>query len=236
VRALDVLPLFPAAAGAVPPLVVAAGVPAVAELASEAAFALWERLALAGGVASAEAGAAVELEVAAGADAESAAAAFFDLLFEVVLAVVLLAAAGADSAAAVESAATFLDLRFDGVAAVVVSVAAPVVPVAVASALALDLVLDFVAGLVSAALSAGGTLWSPDAAAPFFERDFFAGVAEESLPDAAVELSVVVESAAAFFFFFLVVALESVWLGSVVDCAWSAKVVTPKSIAINNAQ
>ena len=40
VRALDVLPLLPAAAGAVPPLVVAAGVPAVAELASEAAFAL----------------------------------------------------------------------------------------------------------------------------------------------------------------------------------------------------
>ena len=57
-----------------------------------------------------------------------------------------------------------------------------------------------------------------------------------SLPAAAAELSVVVESAAAFFFFFLVVVLESVWLGSVVDCAWTAKVVTPKNIAINNAQ
>jgi hypothetical protein len=79
--------------------------------------------------------------------------------------------------------------------------------------------LDFVAGFVFAALSAGGTLWSPDAAAAFFERDFFAGVAELSLPAAAVELSVVVEFAAAFFFFFFVVVLESVWLGSVVDCA-----------------
>ena len=57
-----------------------------------------------------------------------------------------------------------------------------------------------------------------------------------SLPAAAVELSVVVESAAAFFFFFFVVVLESVWLGSVVDCAWTAKVVTPKNIAMNNAQ
>ena len=46
----------------------------------------------------------------------------------------------------------------------------------------------------------------------------------------------VAESAAAFFFFFLVVVLESVWLGSVVDCAWTAKVVTPKNTAINNTQ
>lgn len=184
-------------------------------------------------MASAEAGGAVELEVAAGVDAESAAAAFLDLLFEVVLAVVLSAAAGAESAAVVESAAAFLDLRFEVVAAVAVSVAAPVVPVAAASALALDLLLDFVAGLVSAALSAGGTPWSPDAAAAFFELDFFAGV-EVSLP--AVELSVAVESAAAFFFFFLVVVPESVWPGSVVDCAWTAKVVAPKNTAINNAQ
>jgi hypothetical protein len=56
------------------------------------------------------------------------------------------------------------------------------------------------------------------------------------VPWAAAELSVAVESAAAFFFFFLVVVLESVWLGSVVDCAWTAKVVTPKNIAISNAQ
>ena len=52
----------------------------------------------------------------------------------------------------------------------------------------------------------------------------------------AVELSVAVEAAAAFFFFFLAVALESVWLESVVDCAWTAKVGKPKDIAIRSAQ
>jgi hypothetical protein len=232
VRALEVLPLLPAAAGAVP-LLAAAG---LAGVVSAAAFDLRERLALAGGVASAEVVAAAEPGVAAGAEAESAAAAFLDLRFEVVLAVVLSAAAGADPAAVAESAAAFLDLRFAVVVAAVLSAAAPVVPVAAASASVLDLRLDFVAGLVSAALSAGGTLCSPEAVAAFFERDFFAGVAEASPPAADVALSVVVESAAAFFFFFLVVVLESVWPGSLVDCAWTAIVDTAKNTATNSAQ
>jgi predicted Abi (CAAX) family protease len=85
-------------------------------------------------------------------------------------------------------------------------------------------------------LSAGAALWSPDAAAAFLERDFFAGVAELSVPCAAAELSVAAESAAAFFFFFLVVVLESVWLGSVVDCAWTARLVTQKHTAISKTQ
>src|SRR3984957_2228274 len=84
VRALEVLPLLPAAAGAVPELLVAAGVLPVAGVASAAAFDL--RAWLAVGVASAEAGAAVDPGAASGADAESAAAAFLDLRFEGVLA------------------------------------------------------------------------------------------------------------------------------------------------------
>jgi hypothetical protein len=136
-------------------LLVAAALLPVAGVASAAAFDLRERLAFAGGVASAEAG---DAEVAAGAEAESAAAAFLDLRFEVVLAVVLSAAADVESPAAAESAAAFLDLRFEVAGAVVVSAAAPVAPVAGASASALDLLLDFVADLVFAALSAGGTL------------------------------------------------------------------------------
>jgi hypothetical protein len=235
VRALEVLPLLPAAAGAVPALLAGAGVLAEVPVAAVAAFDLLERLVFAGGAASAEAGATADPEVAAGVEEESAAAVFLDFRLGAVLAAALSVAAGAESlAAAVESAAAFLDLRLDVVLAAVLSVAAPAVPPAVASASALDLRLDLV-GLVSAALSAGGTLWSPDALAAFFERDFLAGVAELSVW-AAVELSVVA-SPAAFFFFFLVVVLESVWLGSLVDWAWTVNVVTPKNIiAISNAQ